>query len=165
MYVLLCSLHSIYRFLFNYSIKVIVVLTTFSIISIPYLLNSVLQPYIMPIYSIILLYLSICNMSHVLEINYLILSYLLSYNHPAILTLSTFSVVCFARISHTDTHLGYKSTEKGATHLVVLLPPSPPSPPLPPSPSPPSPPSLPLPQHKNKQTNLMCTRRINIHVT
>ena len=80
MYVLLCSLHSICRFLFNYSIKVIVVLTTFSIISIPYLLNSVLQPYIMPIYSIILLYLSICNMSHVLEINYLILSYLiLSY--------------------------------------------------------------------------------------
>ena len=29
----------------------------------------------MPIYSIILLYLFICNMSHVLEINYLILSY------------------------------------------------------------------------------------------
>ena len=77
MYVLLCSLHSICRFLFNYSIKVIVVLTTFSIISIPYLLNSVLQPYIMPIYSIILLYLSICNMSHVLEINYLILSLIL----------------------------------------------------------------------------------------
>ena len=82
MYVLLCSLHSICRFLFNYSIKVIVVLTTFSIISIPYLLNSVLQPYFMPIYSIILLYLFICNMSHVLEINYLILSYLiLSYNN------------------------------------------------------------------------------------
>ena len=80
MYVLLCSLHSICRFLFNYSIKVIVVLTTFSNISIPYLLNSVLQPYFMPIYSIILLYLFICNMSHVLEINYLILSYLiLSY--------------------------------------------------------------------------------------
>ena len=77
MYVLLCSLHSICRFLFNYSIKVIVVLTTFSIISIPYLLNSVLQPYFMPIYSIILLYLFICNMSHVLEINYLILSYLI----------------------------------------------------------------------------------------
>ena len=32
MYVLLCCLHSICRFLFNYSIKVIVVLTTFSII-------------------------------------------------------------------------------------------------------------------------------------
>ena len=77
MYVLLCSLHSICRFSFNYSIKVIVVLTTFSIISIPYLLNSVLQPYFMPIYSIILLYLIICNMSHVLEINYLILSYLI----------------------------------------------------------------------------------------
>ena len=77
MYVLLCSLHSICRFLFNYSIKVSVVLTTFSIISIPYLLNSVLQPYFMPIYSIILLYLFICNMSHVLEINYLILSYLI----------------------------------------------------------------------------------------
>ena len=77
MYVLLCSLHSICRFSFNYSIKVIVVLTTFSIISIPYLLNSVLQPYFMPIYSIILLYLFICNMSHVLEINYLILSYLI----------------------------------------------------------------------------------------
>ena len=87
MYVLLCSLHSICRFLFNYSIKVIVVLTTFSIISIPYLLNSVLQPYFMPIYSIILLYLFICNMSHVLEINYLILSYLIlilptSYTFP-----------------------------------------------------------------------------------
>ena len=78
MYVLLCSLHSICRFSFNYSIKVIVVLTTLSIISIPYLLNSVLQPYFMPIYSIILLYLFICNMSHVLEINYLILSYLIS---------------------------------------------------------------------------------------
>ena len=77
MYVLLCSLHSICRFSFNYSIKVIVVLTTFSIISIPYLLNSVLQPYFMPIYGIILLYLFICNMSHVLEINYLILSYLI----------------------------------------------------------------------------------------
>ena len=61
MYVLLCSLHSICRFLFNYSIKVIVVLTTFSIISISYLLNSVLQPYFMSIYSIILLYLFICN--------------------------------------------------------------------------------------------------------
>ena len=82
MYVLLCSLHSICRFLFNYSIKVIVVLTTFSIISIPYLLNSVLQPYFMPIYSIILLYLFICNMSHVLEINYLILFYLILYVHP-----------------------------------------------------------------------------------
>ena len=81
MYVLLCSLHSICRFLFNYSIKVIVVLTTFSIISIPYLLNSVLQPYFMPIYSIILLYLFICNMSHVLEINYLILSYLIRNFH------------------------------------------------------------------------------------
>ena len=80
MYVLLCSLHSIGRFLFNYSIKVIVVLTTFSIISILYLLNSVLQPYFMPIYSIILLYLFICNMSHVLEINYLILSYLILYD-------------------------------------------------------------------------------------
>ena len=79
MYVLLCSLHSICRFSFNYSIKVIVVLTTFSIISIPYLLNSVLQPYFMPIYSIILLYLFICNMSHVLEINYLILSYLITW--------------------------------------------------------------------------------------
>ena len=77
MYVLLCSLHSICRFLFNCSIKVIVVLTTFSIISIPYFLNSVLQPYFMPIYSIILLYLFICNMSHVLEINYLILFYLI----------------------------------------------------------------------------------------
>ena len=77
MYVLLCSLDSICRFLFNYSIKVIVVLTTFSIISIPYLLNSVLQLYFMPIYSIILLYLFICNVSHVLEINYLILSYLI----------------------------------------------------------------------------------------
>ena len=81
MYVLLCSLHSICRFSFNYSIKVIVVLTTFSIISIPYLLNSVLQPYFMPIYSIILLYFFICNMSHVLEINYLILSlYFIDYN-------------------------------------------------------------------------------------
>ena len=80
MYVLLCSLHSICRFLFNYSIKVIVVLTTFSIISIPYLLNSVLQPYFMPIYSIILLYLFICNMSHVLGINYLILYYLINYS-------------------------------------------------------------------------------------
>ena len=84
MYVLLCSLHSICRFLFNYSIKVIVVLTTFSIISIPYLLNSVLQPYFMPIYSIILLYLFICNMSHVLEINYLILSYLIRLVNCAI---------------------------------------------------------------------------------
>ena len=83
MYVLLCSLHSICGCSFNYSIKVIVVLTTFNIISITYLLNSVLQPYCMPIYSIILLYLFICNMSHVLEINlsYLILYYLiLSYN-------------------------------------------------------------------------------------
>ena len=79
MYVILCSLHSICRFLFNYSIKVIVVLTTFSIISIPYFLNIVLQPYFMPIYSIILFYLFICNMSHVLEINYLILSYLISF--------------------------------------------------------------------------------------
>ena len=76
MYVLLCSLHSICGFLFNYSIQVIVVLTTFNIISITYLLNSVLQPYFMPMYSIILLYLFICNMSHVLEINYLI-SYLI----------------------------------------------------------------------------------------
>ena len=89
MYVLLCSLHSICRFSFNYSIKVIVALTTFSIISIPYLLNSVLQPYFMPIYSIILLYLFICNMSHVLEINnliYLILS-ILSYKNSSIVNL------------------------------------------------------------------------------
>ena len=81
MHVLLCSLHSICKFLFNYSIKIIVVLTTFSIISILYLLNSVLQPYFMPIYSIILLHLFICNMSHVLEINYLILYiYIYIYN-------------------------------------------------------------------------------------
>ena len=79
MYVLLCSLHSICGCSFNYSIKVIVVLMTFNIIPITYLLNSVLKPYCMPIYSIILLYLFICNMSHVLEINYLILSYLMLY--------------------------------------------------------------------------------------
>ena len=94
MYVLLCSLHSICRFSFNYSIKVIVVLTTFSIISIPYLLNSVLQPYFMPIYSIILLYLFICNMSHVLEINYLILSYLILYIYIYICTFCAFSHDC-----------------------------------------------------------------------
>ena len=86
MYVLLCSCS------FNYSIKVIVVLTTFNIISNTYLLNSVLQPYCMPIYSIILLYLFICNMSHVLEINYLILfdlikSEALRPSFPAILLL------------------------------------------------------------------------------
>ena len=45
----------------------------------------------MPIYSIILLYLFICNMSHVLEINYLILSYLillrkLKANYPFTIT-------------------------------------------------------------------------------
>ena len=71
------------KIFFSYSIKVIVVYTTFSIISITYLLNSVLQPYIMLIYSIILLYLFICNMSHVLEINYLILSYLI-YNRDVL---------------------------------------------------------------------------------
>ena len=79
MYVLLCSLHSICGFSFNYSIKVIVVLTTFNINSITYNLNSVLQPYFMPMFRVILLYLFICNMSHVLEINYLILSYIQTY--------------------------------------------------------------------------------------
>ena len=45
------------------------------------LLNSVLHPHFMPIYIIILLYLFICNMSLVLEQNYLILSYnILSLN-------------------------------------------------------------------------------------
>ena len=81
MYVLLCSLHSICGFSFNYSIKVIVVLTTFNINSITYNLNSVLQPYFMPMFSIILLYLFICNMSLVLEINYLILHTNISINN------------------------------------------------------------------------------------
>ena len=102
MYVLLCSLHSICRFSFNYSIKVIVVLTTFSIISIPFLLNSILQPYFMPIYSIILLYLFICNMSHVLEINYLILSYLI-WQHTHMAT-HAYGNTCIWQYMHVATH-------------------------------------------------------------
>ena len=112
MYVLLCSLHSICRFSFNYSIKVIVVLTTFSIISIPYLLNSVLQPYFMPIYSIILLYLFICNMSHVLEINYLILLSYLIYLTDMVLYISPinnqnrYSRLFCSEISFVDNNVG-----------------------------------------------------------